>query len=94
MEENNFTQDYFINEDGYINLRLKVTTEDKEEREKIVALLMGKVLKDKGFVLSDNVEVDQIYFKNQNPKTVLNSLRKQLLSNIENVFDETINNTI
>jgi hypothetical protein len=90
MEEKIIAQDFFISDDGYINIRLKVTTEDKIEREKIVADLMRRVYKKEVFELSKNTEVDQMYFHNQNPLTVLKDLKKQMLDKIEYIFDEAI----
>ena len=91
MEDNQLRQDYFISDDGYINLRLKVLTEDKEEREKIVAELMVAVYKGKGIKISELTSVDQLYFHNQNPLTVLKTMKEEMLSNIENLFDSAIN---
>lgn len=90
MEEKIITQDFFISDDGYINIRLKVTTEDKTEREKIIADLMRKVYKKEGLELSKNTEVDQMYFHNQNPLTVLKDLKKQMIEKINIIFDEAI----
>lgn len=90
MNENELKQDFFISDDGYINIRLKVITEDKEDREKIVADLMGKVYKGEGFKLSENTVVDQMYFHNQNPLTVLRDLKKSLVEKMEIIFDEAI----
>lgn len=90
MNENELKQDFFISDDGYINIRLRVTTEDKEDREKIVAELMGKVYKCEGFKLSENTVVDQMYFHNQNPLTVLRDLKKSLVEKMEIIFDEAI----
>lgn len=91
MNENELKQDFFISDDGYINIRLKVITEDKGDREKLIAELMGKVYKREGFELSKNAVVDQMYFHNQNPLTLLKDLKKQMIENIENVFNEAIN---
>ena len=90
MQENELKQNFFISDDGYINIRLKLTTDDKVKREKVVAELMGKVYKSKGFELPKNVEVDQMYFHNQNPLTVLKDVKKQILSDIESVFNNAI----
>jgi hypothetical protein len=90
MEKKIITQDFFISDDGYINIRLKVTTEDKFDREKIVADLMGRVYKKEGFELLKNTEVDQMYFHNQNPLTVLKDLKKQMIEKMEYIFDEAI----
>jgi len=91
MKEEDLRQDFFIYDDGYINIRLKVTTEDKTEREKLVGELMGKVLKGEGFELPKCAIVDQMYFHNQNPLTVLDRLKKQVMSDIESVFNNAIN---
>lgn len=85
-----FRQDFFISDDGYINIRLKVTTEDKAEREKLVHELMGKVYKDEGFELPKNAVVDQMYFHNQNPLTVLKDLKEQVIGDIESIFNAAI----
>jgi len=90
MQENELKQKFFISDDGYINIRLKLTTDDKIEREKVVAELMGKVFTTEGFELPKNVEVDQMYFHNQNPLTVLKDVKKQILSDIESVFNNAI----
>jgi hypothetical protein len=84
-------QDFFISDDGYINLRLKVTTDDKVKREKIVAELMNKTYKAEGFELPENATIDQLYFHNQNPITVLKDIKEKILSDIESIFDESIN---
>ena len=91
MNENVLKQDFFISDDGYINIRLKVTTEDKVDREKIATNLMHMISKKEGFELPKNTEVDQMYFHNQNPLTVLKYLKKQMIENIENIFNEAIN---
>ena len=90
MNENELRQDFFISDDGYINIRLKVTTEDKGDREKIVADLMRRVYKKEGCELPKNTEVDQMYFHNQNPLTVLKDLKKQMVEKMEIIFDEAI----
>jgi hypothetical protein len=82
MNENELRQDFFISDDGYINIRLKVTTEDKIDREKIVADLMRRVYKKEGFELLKNTEVDQMYF--------LKDLKKQIIEKMEIIFDEAI----
>lgn len=91
MNENELIQDFFISDDGYINIRLKVTTEDKIEREKIVGDLMNRLHNKEGFELPKNTEVDQMYFHNQNPVTVLKDLKKKMIENMENIFNEAIN---
>lgn len=93
MSEKNFTQDHFISDDGYINIRLKVTTEDKVEREKLVSELMGKLYKKEGFELPKSAIVDQIYFHNQNPLTVLKDVKKQVMGDVEKIFNEAIYRT-
>ena len=93
MNEEDLRQDFFISNDGYINLRLKVTTEDKVDRERIVAELMGKMTKE-GFELPDNTVIDQLYFSNQNPLTVLKDIKKIILNDIESIFDESISRII
>ena len=90
MNENELKQDFFISDDGYINIRLRVKTEDKIEREKIIADLMRRVYKKEGFELPKNTEVDQMYFHNQNPLTVLKDLKKQMVEKMEIIFDEAI----
>lgn len=90
MNNGESRQEFFISDDGYINIRLKVITDDKIEREKIVGDLMGMLKNDEGFKLSEHVNVDQIYFHNQNPLTVLERLKKDIISDIERVFDESI----
>ena len=90
MTEGDFKQDYFISDDGYINIRLKVTTEDKVEREKLVAELMGKTYKNEGFELPKSAVVDQMYFHNQNPLTVLKDVKKQVIEDIESIFNNAI----
>lgn len=89
MEEN-FKQDFFISNDGYINLRLKVETNNKQEREKIVADLMGRLINSQGFELSKLVSVDQIYFQNQSPVSVLKDVKKTLITDIESYFNNII----
>jgi len=90
MNEEDLRQDFFISDDGYINLRLKVTTDDKVKREKLVAELMGKTYKAEGFELPENATIDQLYFHNQNPLTVLKGIKEKILADIESVFDESI----
>ena len=90
MNENELKQDFFISADGYINIRLKFTTEDKCEREKIITDLMRRVYKKEGFELPRNTEVDQMYFHNQDPLTVLKDLKKQMIEKMEIIFDEAI----
>ena len=90
MNENELRQDFFISDDGYINIRLKVITEDKGDRERLIAELMGKAYKGEGFELSKNAVVDQMYFHNQNPLTVLKDLKKQMIEKMEMIFDEVI----
>lgn len=90
MKENELKQDFFITDDGYINIRLKVITEDRTDREKIVGVLMGMALKGGDFELSKNVVVSQIYFKNQNPLTTLEYLKKEMIEKLENIFNEAI----
>ncbi len=91
MDENQLKQDFFISDDGYINIRLKVITEDKGDREKLIADLMGKVYKGEGFELSKYVIIDQMYYHNQNPITLLKDLKKQMIENIEKMFNQAIN---
>ena len=90
MKEGDYRQDFFISDTGHINLRLKVTTDDKEEREKIVGELMGMIFKEKHFVMPESVKVDQMYFHNQNPLTTLMTAKEQVLNDIERIFDEAI----
>lgn len=90
MNEDDLRQDFFISDDGYINLRLKVTTEDKVEREKLVAELMGKFYKAEGFELPKSAIIDQLYFHNQNPLTVLKDMKKQVMDDIERIFNNVI----
>jgi len=90
MNENELKQDFFISDDGYINIRLKVTTEDKGDRERLVGELMRKVYKSEGFELPKNAIVDQMYFHNQNPLTVLKDLKKEMVERMEFIFDEAI----
>jgi hypothetical protein len=90
MKEEDFKQDFFISDDVHINIRLKVTTDDKTEREKLITELMGKLYKSEGFELPKNATIDQIYFHNQNPLTVLNDLKKQIVEKLEFIFDEAI----
>ena len=75
MKEGDLKQDFFISDDGYINLRLKVTTDDKAEREKLVAELMGKVYKAEGFELQKCATIDQLYFHKQNPLKVYKDVK-------------------
>jgi hypothetical protein len=90
MDKGESRQEFFISDDGYINIRLKVITDDKDERERIVGELMGKVCKGGNFELSNGVVIDQLYFHNQNPLTVLKDLKKQMIENIDNMFDGLI----
>jgi hypothetical protein len=90
MKEGDFKQDFFISDDGYINIRLKVTTDNKIEREKLIGDLMNRLYKSEGFELSKNATIDQIYFHNQNPLTVLKDLKKQMVEKMESIFDEVI----
>ena len=90
MNEDYLRQDFFISDDGYINLRLKVITVDKVEREKLVAELMGKTYKAEGFELPKSAVIDQLYFHNQTPLTVLKDIKKQILTDIEKVFNNSI----
>lgn len=89
-KENKLTQDYFISDDGYINIKLKITTDDKVEREKIVAELMGRLKNRDGFELPKNTSIENLYFSNQNPLTVLESVKKQIICDIEKIFDNSI----
>jgi hypothetical protein len=91
IEEDNSRQDFFISNDGYINIRLKVTTEDRIARECIIYELMSKVYKNEGFEMPKNVSVDQLYFHNQNPLTVLKDMKAQILDQVESMFDGLIN---
>jgi hypothetical protein len=91
MTENELRQDFFISDNGYINIRLKVTTEDKIEREKIVVDLMNRLYNKEGFELHKNTVVDQLYFQNQNPLSVLNNLKDEMLEKINSTFDDCIN---
>ena len=90
MKDGNLKQDFFISDDGYINLRLKVTTGDKAEREKIVAELMGKVYKAEGFELPKCATIDQLYFHNQNPLTVLKDVKAKVMEDVESIFNNAI----
>ena len=90
MEDENFTQDHFINEDGYINIKLKVTTENKIEREKIISKLMYRVKHEKGFDLPKNTLVSDIYFKNQDPLTILERLKEELTESLQREFNNAI----
>lgn len=90
MNENELRQDFFISDDGYINIRLKVTTENKTDREKIVADLMSRLHKKEGFELHKYTEVDQLYFHNQNPVTVLENMKKEMIEKMELIFDQAI----
>jgi|TARA_R110000824_G_scaffold105368_4_gene249311 hypothetical protein len=90
MNKDDFRQDFFISDDGHINLRLKVITEDKVEREKLVGELMSKTLKGEGFELPKGAIVDQLYFHNQSPLTVLKDIKEKILTDIEQVFNESI----
>ena len=49
MNEKELRQDFFITDDGYINIRLKVTTEDKIEREENINIkwLSSKTIREK-----------------------------------------------
>lgn len=90
MNKDELKQDFFISEDGYINIRLKVTTEDESEREKLIGELMGRLSKSNGFDLSKSAIVDQLYFYNQNPLTALKYLKKQMIEEMESMFDRVI----
>lgn len=90
MDNNDLKQDFFISDEGYVNIRLKIITDCKIEREKIIKDLMGKVYNSKGLELSENTIVDQLYFHNQNPTTVLNQLKKQLIDDLETIFDKAL----
>lgn len=92
MDNNeNLTQDFFISDDGYINLRLKVTTNDITEREKLVASLMGRLrsIYD-DFDVFSAVEVDEIYLHNSSPKSVIEKIKEDALSKISESFDDII----
>lgn len=93
MEEENLRQGFFISDDGYINLRLKVTTEDKKEREELVRQLMGEVYNSDGSVISKFAKfakVDKMYYHKQDPLTVLKDAKSQAISAIDSIFDEAI----
>lgn len=92
MDENEIKYPFFISDDGYINLRLKVLTKDEEEKEKLVAELLGMGHHGKKFELSvDKVIINQIYFYNQNPLTKLRYIKEEVLKNITEMFDSAIN---
>ncbi len=92
MKEGDFKQDHFISDDGYINVRIKVVTQDVEEREKLVGSLLCSVLNDRSIDLQPDIAVvDNIYFQNQNVLTILKSTKKQILEDIKNLFDGYIN---
>lgn len=90
MEEGDLKQDYFISDTGHINLRLKVITDDIVEREKLISDLMGMFDNGEVFELSKCAIVDQLYFHNQNPLTILESTKKQIIEDIESMFDDVI----
>ena len=90
-EDDELIQNYFISNDGYINLRLKVTTDDEIEKEKIIATLYDKLKNAEGFELSKTVVVDQIYFKDQDPVTFLEKTKNKILEDIKFLFDSTMN---
>jgi hypothetical protein len=52
---------------------------------------MSKVYKNEGFEMPKNVSVDQLYFHNQNPLTVLKDMKAQILDQVESMFDGLIN---
>ena len=87
-DENELRQDFFITDDGYINIRLKVSTEDKEEREKLVYGLMKNTYREESLELSKFVQVDQLYFHNSNPISVLKELKAKMMQQIEDVFND------
>lgn len=89
-DENDLRQDFFITDDGYINIRLKVITEDKEEREKLVYSLMKNTYREESFELLNFVQVDQLYFHNSNPTTVLKDLKVKMLEQIEETFNSIL----
>lgn len=90
MEEGQLKQDFFITKDGFINIKLKVNTEDKVEREKIVADLMSRLHNGDGFELSKNVGVEQIYFSNFDHNSNIKSIKEQILTDIESYFNDII----
>ena len=90
MKEEDFKQDYFINEDGYITIKLKVTTNDKIEREKIIGKLMYSLKNDKGFDLPENTIITNIFFKNQDPLTILKRLKEELTESLQREFNNAI----
>lgn len=91
MEEGDFRQDFFISEDGYINIKLKVTTDDKVEREKLIGQLMGSMGNGNDMDISKYAQVSQIYFKGHNPLSALEDLKKTMLTDMESYMDNIIN---
>ena len=84
------TNDFFISDDGYINIRLKVNTEDTLLREEIISKLGRCIHKNEPLNQLNNVTVDQMYFHNQNPLTVLKDLKTRITKEVENMFEEII----
>ena len=94
LDDNQLRQDFFINDDGHVNIRLKFTVEDKEERERIISLLMGNVhdtSTEGGIIIPEGVVVDKMYFHNQDPLTALKSIKEEMHNVLNNVFDSAIN---
>ena len=90
MEGNKQTQNFFITDDGYINLRLKVTTDDPIERENLISMIMGNIYRKCDLDFKDNVHVDKIYFQSFEISSILNSIKEGIISDIESVFDKAI----
>ena len=90
MEDKNLTQDHFINEDGYITIKLKVTTNNKIEREKIIGKLMYSLKNEEGFDLPENTIITNIFFKNQDPLTILERLKEELTESLQREFNNAI----
>lgn len=90
MGEGELKQDFFISDGEYINITLKLTTDNVEKREEIVGILMNSLSDEKEGINLSNVKVNEIYYSGQNPITVIKKLKKDILSDIETTFDDFI----
>jgi hypothetical protein len=67
-----------------------MVTNNEELREILIWKLLDSLNNGEKIDLDWMVEIDQIYFHNQNPLTTLKTLKKNLMDTIENSFDDLI----
>lgn len=88
MDESDLRQTFFITDDGYINLTLKVVTEDKVEREKLVSQLLSKLFKKEPLDSMDGLLVHQIYRYDQDRKTILKELKSDFIEYLDDIIKD------